>query len=106
MQPLDSGPQVDYTGYVEGQPIQYFPQAGLGYVRAGNCSSIFLPAPTCQRGTFGSPSVWGQGDSKEMPYKLAIGKMINGLPRVKFNIMALPAGQRVGSGGSTLPVTC
>ena len=49
--------------YVEGQPIQYFPQAGQSHV---NYLSIFLPAPTCQRGTFGSPSVWGQGDSKEM----------------------------------------
>ena len=62
MQPLDSGPQVDYSGYLEGQPIQYFPQAGQSHV---NYLSIFLPALTCQRGTFGSPSVWGQGDSKE-----------------------------------------
>ena len=66
MQPSNGGPQVDHTGFVGGQPIQYFPQAGLGYVRAGNRSSIFLPAPTCQRGTFGSPGVGGQGDLKEM----------------------------------------
>ena len=64
MQPSSGGPQVDYTGYVEGQPVQYVPQVRV--MCAENYSSIFFPVPTCQRGTVGSPSVWGQGDSMEM----------------------------------------
>ena len=32
---------------------------------AGNYWSIFLPTPTCQRETFGSPNVWAQGRLKE-----------------------------------------
>ena len=43
MQPSNGGPQVDYTGFVEGQPIQYFPQAGQGHV----CWELFVHLPSC-----------------------------------------------------------
>ena len=36
--PLNGSPQVDYTGYVEGQPTKYFPQASQGHV----CWGLFV----------------------------------------------------------------
>ena len=104
--PSNGGPQVDCSGYVGGQPVWYFPQAGQGHGCAGDHPSIFLPAPTCQRGTFGGSTCRGTGRLKgnEVPHKLATGQVTRGLPSLEPNIMALPPGQRTVLGPPRAPL--
>ena len=82
-QALNGRPQVDYTGYVEGQPMQYFRQAGQGHV----CWELFVHPSSCSHLTEGN--IWESKctgteipKGKDVPYKLAIGKVVNGLPGI------------------------
>ena len=106
-QPSNGGPQVDDTGYVEGQSVQYFPQAGQGHV----CWELFIHFYSCSY--LPEEIIWeskcmGKGRLKgnDVPYKLAIGKLTSGLWSIESNITVLPPGQRMGPGATTLPFTC
>ena len=76
-------PQVDYTVYVERQPIQYFLQAGQGHV----CWELLIHLSSCSHlpeGNIWESKCMGTGRLKgnEVHYKLTVGKMMNGLPSV------------------------
>lgn len=105
-QPSNGTSQVDRTRNVKEHTVLDFPRSG----QAPMCCkgvSIFLPAPTCQRTTFASSSVRdGETPRSSEPYKFTMKKIINGLPSIESNIMALPSRQRMHIGATTLPFAC
>jgi hypothetical protein len=96
---INGRPQVDYTGYVAGQPILSFPQTGQDLV----CCGLSICPSSCSHLPGGN--FWGPRYTKirkprgnSVSYKLATGRMMNGLPSEWFSIMVLPLGQKMDPG--------
>jgi hypothetical protein len=68
------------------------PRSWFGSRILGTIRPLFLASPP-QGEKLGVPRVKKkQVERNEVPYKLAIGKMMTGLPKESFSIMVLPLG--------------